>query len=231
MHSERLGPVEIGVGGEETSTGIVAESSMPLLQSRPTRHSHTSVGLTQSAPHIASFAVRPADGANDVGIPRHALSKRGSRVRAVSRDPSATSETKIDVNEDGGTFTVPSTIHPISSKHVLNVMRSEMLVTGLLYVLNIVSAISIVLVNKYIYIRFHFRYGVILTFYHFALTALGLEIMSRYRMFTVRRVAIRQIWPLSVSFCAYVVLTNLSLQYNSGTFYQVHLADLADLTV
>ncbi len=97
----------------------------------------------------------------------------------------------------------------------------EVAITSGLYALNIVSAVGIVLVNKCIYSLHRFNYGVVLTFYHFVLTAIGLRVLANLGVFEPKEVRLLQILPVSISFCAYVVLTNLSLQYNSGTFYQV----------
>lgn len=105
----------------------------------------------------------------------------------------------------------------------LKTVYRELATTFALYLLNIASAVGIVLINKYIYSHFKFPHGIVLTFYHFLLTGLGLQVLAGLKMFAVKRVNILQILPLSASFCSYVVLTNLSLQYNSGTFYQVKL--------
>ncbi len=39
-------------------------------------------------------------------------------------------------------------------------------------------------------------------------------------MFEVKKVALMDVLPLCVSFCGFVVLTNLSLEYNTVGFYQ-----------
>ena len=103
----------------------------------------------------------------------------------------------------------------------LKTVYKEMFITSGLYLLNIVSAVGIVLVNKYIYTYYKFPYGLVLTLYHFVLTSIGLQILAGLKFFPVKPVSLMKVLPLSVSFCSYVVLTNLSLQYNSGTFYQV----------
>lgn len=97
----------------------------------------------------------------------------------------------------------------------------EMFITIGLYMLNIASAVGIVIVNKLIYTHYKFPHGLILTLYHFLLTSVGLQILALLKFFPIKPVKLIKILPLSVSFCSYVVLTNLSLQYNSGTFYQV----------
>jgi solute carrier family 35 protein E3 len=40
-------------------------------------------------------------------------------------------------------------------------------------------------------------------------------------VFEVKKVALMDVLPLCVSFCGFVVLTNLSLEYNTVGFYQV----------
>lgn len=97
----------------------------------------------------------------------------------------------------------------------------ELGITSLLYLVNIISAVGIVIVNKFIFNHFKFPHGLVLTFYHFVLTSIGLHILAALKFFPVKPVKLLKILPLSISFCSYVVLTNLSLLYNSGTFYQV----------
>lgn len=111
--------------------------------------------------------------------------------------------------------------YPELVKSLKNVYK-EMFITIGLYVLNIVSAVGIVLVNKFIYTHYKFPHGLVLTLYHFVLTSIGLQFLAAMRFFPIKPVSLLKILPLSISFCSYVVLTNLSLQYNSGTFYQVN---------
>lgn len=99
--------------------------------------------------------------------------------------------------------------------------KHELFITACLYLLNIVSAVGIVLVNKFIYTHYNFPHGLVLTLYHFVLTSIGLKILAAVGMFPIKPVKLVKVLPLSISFCSYVVLTNLSLLYNSGTFYQV----------
>lgn len=106
----------------------------------------------------------------------------------------------------------------------------EMFITSSLYVLNIISAVGIVLVNKFIYSHYKFPHGLVLTLYHFVLTSIGLQVLAGLKMFPIKPVSLLKVLPLSISFCSYVVLTNLSLQYNSGTFYQVSVF-LASVTL
>eukprot|EP00756_Hemistasia_phaeocysticola_P058259 Hpha_TRINITY_DN34889_c0_g1::TRINITY_DN34889_c0_g1_i1::g.167938::m.167938/K15285/SLC35E3; solute carrier family 35, member E3 len=87
--------------------------------------------------------------------------------------------------------------------------------------LNVTASISIVLVNKMVYDWCNFKYGTLLTFFHFAVTSLGLEVLQRFGVFEVKKVSVAAVAPLSVSFCGFVVLTNISLQLNTVGFYQL----------
>jgi len=66
-----------------------------------------------------------------------------------------------------------------------------------------------------------FRYGTLLTFIHFIFTFIGLEVCRRFGVFEAKRVDLRKVLPLCISFCGFVSLTNLSLVYNSVGFYQL----------
>ena len=137
---------------------------------------------------------------------------------ASSEASTQSTETTIDLSQ---TYEYPKVVQNLKSVY------KDMAITSGLYALNIVSAVGIVLVNKYIYSVFRFNYGVVLTFYHFALTSIGLRLLAKIGVFEPKSVKLLQVLPVSISFCAYVVLTNLSLQYNSGTFYQVRQIELS----
>ena len=87
-------------------------------------------------------------------------------------------------------------------------------------VLNLASAISIVFVNKLIYIRYGFP-SMTLTLIHFVITSLGLQICAWMDIFAPKRLIVSKILPMSASFCGFVVFTNLSLQSNTVGTYQV----------
>lgn len=85
---------------------------------------------------------------------------------------------------------------------------------------NIFLSVSIVLVNKLVYVQTGFP-NVTLTFVHFIITYLGLLTCERLRIFQVKSLPILQILPLAVSFCGFVVFTNLSLGFNTVGTYQI----------
>lgn len=86
--------------------------------------------------------------------------------------------------------------------------------------LNLVSAISIVFLNKLLYVRHGFP-SMTLTLLHFAMTSLGLQICAWMDVFSPKRLVLKQVLPLSASFCGFVVFTNLSLQNNVVGTYQL----------
>ena len=87
--------------------------------------------------------------------------------------------------------------------------------------LNAASSIGIVTANKVVFEHGNFKYGTLLTFIHFIFTWVGLEISRRFGLFEYKAVELRKIVPLCVAFCGFVVLTNLSLVFNTVGFYQV----------
>lgn len=100
-------------------------------------------------------------------------------------------------------------------------MLTEQTRTALTLALNAFSSIGIVYVNKVIFKEHVFTYGTLLTVIHFFITSLGLWICSLCGVFTPKPVPIVKILPLSLSFCGFVALTNISLVYNSIGFYQL----------
>jgi len=85
---------------------------------------------------------------------------------------------------------------------------------------NVVSSIGIVFANKLVFKNFGWNFGTTLTFVHFTITFLGLVICAKLGVFMVKTIPIRSVLPMSFAFCGFVVLNNLSLQYNSVGFYQ-----------
>ncbi|KAE8444405.1 hypothetical protein EG329_000605 [Mollisiaceae sp. DMI_Dod_QoI] len=91
-------------------------------------------------------------------------------------------------------------------------------------VVNTLATIGIVFTNKAIFSDPSLKLAQ-LTFaaFHFFITWLTLFTLSRPRfaMFTPRKVAIKEIFPLAIAMALNVILPNLSLAFSSVTFYQV----------
>lgn len=84
--------------------------------------------------------------------------------------------------------------------------------------LNVVSSIGIVATNKWVFTTDKFNFGTVLTIIHFVVTTIGLEILARIGFFEKKSLSIPAVLPLSIAFSGFVVLTNLSLQFNSVGF-------------
>lgn len=89
--------------------------------------------------------------------------------------------------------------------------------SGLL--INLVSSIAIIQINKYIYTEYYFS-NMCLTCIHFLVTFLCLMVLNRLGMFDFVRVSLKKMLPMAISFCGYILLTNYSLQFNSIGTYQ-----------
>lgn len=85
---------------------------------------------------------------------------------------------------------------------------------------NILSAISIVFLNKVIYVSYNFP-SMTLTLVHFVITSLALQVCAWLEVFAPKRIGISSVLPLACSFCGFVMFTNLSLQYNTVGTYQL----------
>lgn len=93
--------------------------------------------------------------------------------------------------------------------------------TSAVIAFNIASSISIILTNKAVFDLIDFKFATTMTFFHFVVTFLGLVVCWQIGLFTPKRAPLAHVLPLCISFCGFVVLTNLSLQYNSVGFYQI----------
>ena len=91
---------------------------------------------------------------------------------------------------------------------------------GVSIVLNLASAISIVFLNKLIYVRYGFP-STTLTLIHFVVTSIGLQVCAQMNIFSPKKLFLVKVLPLSAAFCGFVVFTNLSLQYNTVGTYQL----------
>lgn len=94
-------------------------------------------------------------------------------------------------------------------------------INGAWLLVNIFAVVGIVTANKLVFTHYGFRFGTLLTVIHFLFTSAGLECGKLMGWIPRKQLAWWRVVPLSISFCGFVVLTNLSLQYNSVGFYQV----------
>ena len=92
------------------------------------------------------------------------------------------------------------------------------IVTGLLA--NLLSSICIVFINKWIYVHYGFP-NITLTLIHFLMTWLGLYVCQKMDIFSPKSLQPTKIIWLALSFCGFVVFTNLSLQNNTIGTYQL----------
>nr|CAB3266243.1 solute carrier family 35 member E3 [Phallusia mammillata] len=100
----------------------------------------------------------------------------------------------------------------------LNNHHNGVIAAGLL--LNLCCSISIVFLNKWLYSIKRFP-NITLTCIHFLATSLGMFICQMLGTFSPKKLPVSQIIPLSVTFCGFVVFTNLSLQSNTVGTYQL----------
>ena len=91
---------------------------------------------------------------------------------------------------------------------------------ALCLLLNFASSISIVLVNKTVYSTIGFP-NVTLTCFHFFVTTIGLIICHQLKLFQPRALPLHAMLPLALTFCGFVVFTNLSLETNTVGTYQL----------
>ena len=85
---------------------------------------------------------------------------------------------------------------------------------------NICCSILIVLVNKWIYTHYGFP-NMLLTCIHFIVTSIGLFICRQMNVFEPKSLPIQKMIPLALTFCGFVVFTNLSLETNTVGTYQL----------
>ncbi len=92
------------------------------------------------------------------------------------------------------------------------------LIAGLL--VNLLSSICIVFINKWIYVHYGFP-NMTMTLVHFVVTWLGLFVCQKIDIFSPKSLRPSKIILLALSFCGFVVFTNLSLQCNTIGTYQL----------
>lgn len=86
---------------------------------------------------------------------------------------------------------------------------------------NITSVVGIVIMNKYITEVDGFDYMVFLSFLHFLITSIGMQVMLWLNFFTKPTVSSSNVIPVAVGSLMSVAFMNLNLSYNSVGFYQV----------
>lgn len=85
---------------------------------------------------------------------------------------------------------------------------------------NVFFAITVVLSNKYLFVHYGFP-NITLTCVHFIVTFLGLLLSVACNVFQPKKLPIFDMLSLSITFCGFVVLTNLSLEANTVGTYQL----------
>ena len=94
------------------------------------------------------------------------------------------------------------------------------LVLPVCLLVNLMSSICIVVLNKWLYTYHHFP-NITLTALHFVMTWLGLVGCAAAGLFKPKKLRIMSVVPLAMSFCGFVVFTNLSLESNTVGTYQL----------
>ena len=99
-------------------------------------------------------------------------------------------------------------------------LRIDM-VAGFYMLFNFIASVGIVFVNKIVIKTFGYNYATFLTALHFVATWVGVLICHQLGMYEVKNLGFWDVFPITASFCSFVVFNNLSLQYNSVGFYQL----------
>jgi solute carrier family 35 protein E3 len=81
--------------------------------------------------------------------------------------------------------------------------------------LNIVSAVLIVVANKVVLYTCRFSFPVALTWLHTIMTAVGLQLMALLGIFTIKRLPWDKTAPNAVAYVGYIVFNNISIQLNT----------------
>jgi len=86
--------------------------------------------------------------------------------------------------------------------------------------LNVLLSVLTVLLNKHLYAHYGFP-NITLTCLHLLITTLCVSSCESYSVFHRKSLPLTDVLRLSLTFCAYVVFTNLSLQSNTIATYLV----------
>ena len=88
---------------------------------------------------------------------------------------------------------------------------------------NILASVLTVLTNKWIYVNHGFP-NMSLTCLHLIITSLLLHNCLKASIFQFKSLPIKKMLPSSISFCACIVLANMSLQENTVVIFQLFKA-------
>ncbi|XP_043602204.1 solute carrier family 35 member E3-like isoform X1 [Bombus pyrosoma] len=97
---------------------------------------------------------------------------------------------------------------------------NKKMITAFYLILNIFFSIVIVLLNKWLYVHTGFP-NITLSMIHFVITSIGLTICEKFDVFCIKDIAIKEMLLIAMTFCGFVMLTNLSLAHNTVGTYQV----------
>jgi solute carrier family 35 protein E3 len=87
--------------------------------------------------------------------------------------------------------------------------------------LNVCASCGTIFLNKLLFKQYGFKFGTVLTVCHFVVTFLLVLLCAMCNLFSVKKLELKRVLPISLAFCGYVVFNNISLMYNSVSFYQV----------
>ena len=86
---------------------------------------------------------------------------------------------------------------------------------------NVAASIGIVFANKLVFVLAEFPFPVTLTLLHILATAIGMRVFARQGFFEVVELSKLQVVPVAAAYIGYVILGNMSIQWNSIGFYQI----------
>ena len=99
-------------------------------------------------------------------------------------------------------------------------------ITALVFILNFISSISLIFLNKFLFKNYNFSKPILISF-HFLCTSIALTICCVFKMIRFKKLPVLKVFPLALSFTMSVLLANMSLDYNTMGTAQV-LKCLAD---
>jgi len=135
----------------------------------------------------------------------------------------------LDISERSSISDSDGSISPTTSasQHATTtytITKRENVINIIIIIINTLAAVGVVFLNKAVFKYPQFQNApVSFTCSHFLCTSTVLWIASHrpFNLFEPIRISIIKILPLSIAFCAWVLLNNLSLLYNPISFYQL----------